>query len=822
MSNNPGQQQTQPDSKTIWMERLAFVLAEAKAVSLATTKFIVALGGCTATWFKAWRSPPEAKLPGPDWTKALPSENRDRVRAGIGCFALLILLVGMLRPSGQQATTRYSVASGDAMRQLEKLRAVTDPMPLFEQPSLPIPPGNSDASFPKDDDKRDKPSESSKTAQPPSMNSPETGMSFSQRAAAIFPSTTDGKEDISSIFRFASPLNSKDREVHQPPAGWIAVNESSYSALNQMKPSPLEAAVLMWRLWDKTEPGPRGYTQYYWIDGPNSVFLNYDEAEEFHTAVIVGELATLSNAHAAKWKAHVDAGMLIDVSKTPEVLSRRQQSPKLTDFRPFTCQDALNALELLGATFGHTYDEDGLTKTQCVTRIEEKMWATVFPETRRLGDGFDTFANVPYQRWQVSCVDGPLTFHGNIGGGVVISTIVCIPQGTIPIPLTSTVAEKQSQETPRPSHPVGYRTDNVPSVVANETQLRVVPLGGLPRGKRRFSKIAFFPDGKTLLAAGKDNGGSNSPGMVLLVDAATGEIELEMGALHDWNIAAIAVAQNSPWFATLGRSDDKETYVSRGKVNVWRHDQPGLVCSLDLHEEGGMWGRATGVLAFGSTDNTLYFGGTAADFAGGERFSGSVAKVWNVDQRKETLSFTESDWERSKASAPLIGMMAVKDNLFLTFHRDGSVMCWSNDGGRRSGNPLERAAAGPRKAGDVPALFSKNGEYAALFIRTPREATLVVIDSAGKTRQTRISPFEIPENSGACSLSDDGKFFATFDPFGDGAVVWNTFTGALCLQCPMLRASDMAISTKGQFLAATCGRSGDQSELFVWKIEVVH
>ena len=117
MSDNPDQQPAQPDSKTIWMERLAFVLAEAKAVSLATWTFIVALVGCVVTWFKTWRSPPEANVPGPDWATVLPAENREKLRAGIGCVVLTLLLIMFFRPGGQSVAPPDRALPGSSLAQ---------------------------------------------------------------------------------------------------------------------------------------------------------------------------------------------------------------------------------------------------------------------------------------------------------------------------------------------------------------------------------------------------------------------------------------------------------------------------------------------------------------------------------------------------------------------------------------------------------------------------------------------------------------------------------------------------------------------------------
>lgn len=120
-----------------------------------------------------------------------------------------------------------------------------------------------------------------------------------------------------------------------------------------------------------------------------------------------------------------------DTIYTKNALSLRkgfQGNVKKSD--PGSRADFMQAVEMLGGTFGHKMNEGGITKYQLALQCDLGTWTQVFGEPAKLSDGYDSFTKRKYQRWRHTCTDGPVTIHGNLiprqQGSVLQCTRLCL------------------------------------------------------------------------------------------------------------------------------------------------------------------------------------------------------------------------------------------------------------------------------------------------------------------------------------------------------------------------------------------------------------
>jgi len=90
-----GQHFVSKSPRQSWKKYLEVATAEVWATTLVTQAFIVAVFKFVVSAIKAWRAPPEAKPKIQHWSSVLPLANKDRIRAGVGCFVLLLVVKGI-------------------------------------------------------------------------------------------------------------------------------------------------------------------------------------------------------------------------------------------------------------------------------------------------------------------------------------------------------------------------------------------------------------------------------------------------------------------------------------------------------------------------------------------------------------------------------------------------------------------------------------------------------------------------------------------------------------------------------------------------------
>ncbi len=135
----------------------------------------------------------------------------------------------------------------------------------------------------------------------------------------------------------------------------------------------------------------------------------------------------IHNCRLVEQSGKDDSGSKVDngsfTAKALEITGGKVHSPhKVKDVRPHTREDFIQALRVLGAdvediTFkGTTPEGEELEARGVGFGCEGDEWVKVFGEPERLPDavGFIGGDEVVGQRWKHRCVDGPLTFHGNI------------------------------------------------------------------------------------------------------------------------------------------------------------------------------------------------------------------------------------------------------------------------------------------------------------------------------------------------------------------------------------------------------------------------
>jgi len=108
---------------------------------------------------------------------------------------------------------------------------------------------------------------------------------------------------------------------------------------------------------------------------------------------------------------------LVSISKTESGSDekRLERLGALTPTKALRRQDIISLLTTRGAIVGPKHERGGYQRIPLCIRASITSWTDVVgSEPEILSDEYDTSAGGRYQRWRWNCIDGPLTFHGNI------------------------------------------------------------------------------------------------------------------------------------------------------------------------------------------------------------------------------------------------------------------------------------------------------------------------------------------------------------------------------------------------------------------------